>query len=136
MFKLRGQRPKHLGVHDGRLAPTVAKPNNVSSQADAADREHRVAPLAFKGDPNAAFARLRHVVAAQPRVTIVTQETGYLYAEFESGFFGFVDDVELLLDRAAGVIHVRSASRLGYSDLGANRKRVEQLRAAFAAAGG
>ena len=131
MFKLRGKRPSNLGVTGGKLAPCVSKPNNVSSQADPSDQMHHIAPLKFSGDGDAAFQRLAKVVSAQKGATIVDQHGNYLHAEFETPLMGFVDDVEFLLDAPGKQIHVRSASRLGYSDLGVNRKRVETIRAAF-----
>lgn len=125
MFKLRGKRPAHLGVHDGRLAPPPRKPNCVSSQA--AGGPAAIEPLRFSGDPAAAMQRLQTLVAAEAEIIEATQD--YLYAEYSTPLMGFVDDVEFLL--GDGVIHLRSASRLGYSDLGANRKRIERLRARF-----
>lgn len=122
-------KSKALGVRDGRLGALPSSPNAVSSQAQ--DPERRVEPLRFTGDPRAAMARLRRVVEDMPRTEIVRAEERYLHATFTSRLFRFVDDVELLLDPQARVIHVRSASRVGYSDLGANRRRVEALREAF-----
>ncbi len=97
----------------------------------APDTEHAIAPLSFRGPAPAAWAALLAVVAEWPRTHIVLQTTDYLHVEFTSLIFRFVDDVEFRLDAEAGVIQVRSASRIGYSDLGANRKRVEALRAAL-----
>ncbi len=114
----------------GRLAPCPNKPNCVSSQAE--DGEQRVEPLAFTGSPEDVIDRLRRIVVDMPRTRIVSADERYLHAEFRSRIFRFTDDVELLVDPEAGVVHVRSASRTGYSDLGANRKRVEALRSAFA----
>jgi uncharacterized protein (DUF1499 family) len=131
MFKLKGKRPDNLGVKDGKLAPSVNKPNNVSSQADASDSVHYIAPLKFTRDAKMAMQRLAKVLQAQPRVEIVKQDDRYLYAEFSSKLMGYVDDVEFYLAPEQKVIHVRSASRLGYSDLGMNRKRIEALRAEF-----
>ena len=131
MFKLRGKRPDNLGATHGRLAPCVSKPNNVSSQADPGDKLHYVGPLRFSGEASSAFQRLAKLVAAQRGATVVAQDGAYLYAEFETPLMGFVDDVEFLLDGPGQQVHVRSASRLGYSDLGVNRKRVEAIRAAF-----
>lgn len=125
--------PDGLGHRDGRLAPLPSSPNAVSSQAEDASR--RVEPLAFAGDPEAAMARLRRVVEAMPRTRVVRAEPGYLHVEFTSRIFRFVDDVEFLLDAPASVIQVRSASRVGYSDLGANRARVDAVREAFLADG-
>jgi uncharacterized protein (DUF1499 family) len=130
-----GSRPDNLGVENGRLAPCKPTPNCVSSFADAGtDPGHFVEQLRFKGDPDAAFAKLGDVVRGRERVTIVRDEPRYLYAEFRSKLMGYVDDVEFLLDPTAKVIHVRSASRLGRSDFGVNRGRVESLRSGFAAA--
>ena len=122
MFSWR--RPGNLGVTDGRLAPPKRTPNCVSSQADPADAEHYIAPLAFRGD----FGKVEQAVAAMPGATIVKRDGNYLYAEYRTPLMRFVDDVELLHDAAAGIVHVRSASRLGRRDFGVNRKRVEELR--------
>ncbi len=121
---LSWKRPDNLGVNHGRLAPCRRTPNCVSSQADPADREHYIAPMPFKGSA----LELRKAVASMPRSTVVKEEANYLYAEFRSRLLGYVDDVELFYDDQAGLIHVRSASRLGRRDFGVNRKRVEALR--------
>ncbi len=126
-----GSPPASLGMRDGRLAPCPAKPNCVSSAAT--DEAHRVAALSFDGDPAAALQRLADVVAAQPGATLVTRRDGYLHAEFATTLMGFVDDFEAHIDPAARVIELRSASRIGYSDLGVNRKRIEVIRALFEA---
>jgi uncharacterized protein (DUF1499 family) len=127
MLGFPGRRPTNLGVRDGKLAPCPASPNCVSSQAT--DAGHAVEPLRFTGDAGAAMLRLKAVVQSMPRTQIVQSTADYLYAEFTSRLLGFVDDVEFHCD--GKVIHVRSASRLGYSDLGVNRSRVEEIRAAF-----
>jgi uncharacterized protein (DUF1499 family) len=127
---LAGQRPTDLGVRDGRLKPPPRTPNAVSSQAG--DEAHRVEPLRFEGDPALAFAPLRDLVAGWPGAAIVVESPDYLHAEFSTRWLRFVDDLELYLDASAKLIHVRSASRLGYSDLGANRRRVEAIRERFA----
>ncbi|MBD0335627.1 MAG: DUF1499 domain-containing protein [Cyanobacteria bacterium Co-bin13] len=128
-----GQRPTNLGVKDGKLAPCPGSPNCVVSQG-AQDGEHAIAPIAFTTDPATALATLKSVVTAQPRTEIIEASDNYLCAEFASQLMGFVDDVEFYLDPAESVIHVRSASRLGQSDLGVNRKRIETIRAEFTAA--
>ena len=124
-----GKRPDYLGVKDGRLARPKSTPNCVSSQADAADAEHYVAPIRFKGSAPEAIAAARKAVEGMARATVVRQEANYLYAEFKSKLMGFVDDVEFTYDEKAGVLHLRSASRLGRRDFGVNRARVEELRA-------
>ncbi|MDD2853347.1 MAG: DUF1499 domain-containing protein [Desulfuromonadaceae bacterium] len=122
-----GKRPAHLGVRNGKLAVCPSSPNCVSSEA--LEEMHQIAPLAFSGDPDAAFARLKQVLVRRTDSTIIEDRSDYLRVELRTTFF--VDDGEFLLDRAGGVIHVRSASRLGYSDLGKNRRRMEEIRRDF-----
>jgi uncharacterized protein (DUF1499 family) len=123
-----GERPNNLGAKDGSLAACPASPNCVSSQAG--DERHRIAPLPFSGDPAAAFARLKRVLGRRGDTMILEESPGYLRVELRTRLF--VDDGEFLLDRPHSVIHVRSASRLGYSDLGKNRSRMEEIRTEFA----
>ena len=125
-----GRRPDNLGVKNGRLAPCPDTPNCVSSQAD--DEAHRMEPIPFDGDAGAAIDRLKAVLAAQPQIAIVEAQGDYLHAECASLLFRFVDDLEFVVDRDAKVIHFRSASRVGRSDMGVNRRRMEEIRKAFA----
>lgn len=125
---LSWKRPPYLGVTDGRLARCKSSPNCVSSQAEPGDAEHYVAPIAFKGATLEAMAALRTAVDGMERCTVIRHEANYLYAEFRSKLLGYVDDVEFVHDAKAGVIHVRSASRLGRRDFGVNRARVETVR--------
>jgi len=124
-----GKRPDNLGVKDGRLASCGRRLNCVSSQADPADAQRYVAPIPFKGGAPEAMAAARRAVESMARARVARAEGNYLHAEFRSQSMGFVDDVELTFDPAAGVLHVRSASRLGRRDFGVNRERVEALRA-------
>ena len=128
-----GTRPDNLGVHDARLAPPKRTPNNVNSQVDKnADTEHYIEPLRYTADARQAWAALRRVIDGMQRVKVIASDANYLYAEFTSKLMGFVDDTEFYLDERAGVIHVRSASRLGSSDFGVNRERIESIRAKLA----
>ena len=115
------------GVVVGRLAPCPETPNCVSSQTE--DATQLVEPFKLTGDPAAALGKLKAALARLGGTTVVKEETNYLHAVASTPFFRFRDDLELLIDPTNGVIHVRSASRIGRSDLGANRKRVERLRA-------
>lgn len=128
-----GRRPNDLGVRNGLLKPVPGSPNAVSSQATGG--YHRIEPLRYNGEAEPAMAALKSVVESTPRTSIVEERADYLYAEFTSGLIGFVDDVEFYFPPDEPLIHVRSASRLGYSDLGVNRKRIEDIRAKFTAAG-
>ena len=116
------------GVVAGRLADCPASPNCVCSQQDG---ETGIAPLRFKGDPAKAWAILLKVASSQPRLELVTQTETYAHFKAHTLIMRYVDDLEFLLDANKAVVNVRSASRLGYSDLGANRARVERLRAAL-----
>lgn len=127
-----GERPKNLGAREGILVPCPGSPNCVSSQAE--NERHRIAPLVFSDDPGLAFSRLKRVLASRSDTTIVDDLPDYLRVELRTLLF--VDDGEFLLDRTNKVIHVRSASRLGYSDLGKNRSRLEAIRGQFLALAG
>ncbi|HUQ74253.1 MAG TPA: DUF1499 domain-containing protein, partial [Burkholderiales bacterium] len=118
------KRPTNLGVKDGRLAPCKRSPNCVSSQADPGDGEHYIAPIPFRGS----VEQLRKAVQSMERATVVASQGNYLYAEYRTKLLRYVDDLELFYDSAAGLVHVRSASRLGRRDFGVNRRRVEALR--------
>lgn len=127
-----GQRPTNLGVKEGQLSPCPGSPNCVVSQGNE-DAEHAIDPIQYSGDRAAAMARLAELVKAMPRTAIIQQTDDYLYAEFTSKLMGYVDDVEFYLDPTEPKIQVRSASRLGQSDLGVNRQRVEAIRQEFSA---
>jgi uncharacterized protein (DUF1499 family) len=111
------------------LAPCPLTPNCVSSQAS--DTGHFIAPISYTGPADQAMQRMQQVLAQLERSTLVGHTATYLHFEVRSMLFRFVDDIECLLDPAAGVIHIRSASRVGLSDLGVNRRRVEHIREAF-----
>ena len=131
-----GRRPSNLGVHEGKLAPPKRSPNSVSSQAPKDDAGHSIEALKFRGNGAEALAALRKVIDAMERTHVVQHDGAYLYTEFRSKVMGFVDDVEFLVSEPEGVIHVRSAARLGRRDFGVNRARVEAIRRRFEAAQG
>ena len=116
-----------LGLVDGRLRPVSAKPNAVCSEAGTPE-DARVEPLRFQGSGEAALRALGTLVESGERAEVVTSQAGYLHVVFRTALFGFHDDFEARLDPEASVLHVRSASRVGHSDLGANRRRIETLR--------
>lgn len=123
-------RPSTLGLREGRLAPCPASPNCVAS--DAADATHAIAPFAPTISAGDAWRIAHNAVASLSRTTIINDTGSYLHAECTSPILGFVDDLELALDGSGNIIAVRSASRVGYSDLGVNRTRVETLRRTLA----
>jgi uncharacterized protein (DUF1499 family) len=133
MVGCSGTRPSTLGVNEGRLAPCPSSPNCVSTQST--DAKQGIDPIAYTTSVEEARDRLEKIVRAMPRTKVVRQEEDYMHLECSSRLFRFVDDVEFWFDDANKVIHCRSASRKGYSDLGVNRKRVEQIREQFSATG-
>jgi len=130
-FSCSGTRPSNIGVKEGVLAPCPSSPNCVSSQAPVSDKVHYIAPIKYSGTLADAKKRLVKVIESMKRARIVTARDDYIYAEYTSALFRFVDDVEFYFDDAKKLIQVRSASRLGYGDLGVNRKRVEEIRRLF-----
>lgn len=136
---LSGQRPADLGVKDGRLKPPSVTRNSVSSQAalvqDHPQRAYAsIDPLPFKaGGAAASMKALAAVLSTLPGVTIIEQRPDYLYAQAQTRWLKFVDDVEFWANPVRGVIELRSASRLGREDFGVNRQRMEVIRAAYLA---
>lgn len=127
-YAARNAPPPALGVHGGRLTTPPETPNGVGSQAPAGSRQ--VAPFHLDDRPLEAGRKLlAEAVGSLSRVSPVESRADYLRFECRSALFGFVDDLELFLDEAGGTIHVRSAARAGYWDLGVNRRRVEAIRA-------
>jgi uncharacterized protein (DUF1499 family) len=113
----------------GRLKPCPSSPNCVSTQAAASGKQ--MAPLPYRGGRMRSRQLILSIVGAMPRTTIVSQTDDYIHVEYRSRLFGFVDDVEFLFDDEGAVIHFRSASRSGYSDMGVNRKRMEGISEAY-----
>lgn len=138
MGAFTGQRPDNLGLREGKLKPPSKTPNSVTSQAalwpDHPQQERAaIAPLGLQGDGASTIARIAAVVEAMRGAHIVERKPDYLHAEFTTKHMRFVDDVEFWFDPSDGVIHVRSASRVGRGDRGVNRARIERIRMRLAA---
>lgn len=121
------QKPD-LGARRGQLAGCPESPNCVSSQATPADTIHYVAPFAAPESATETLKQLVKIAESMPRAKLIESQEGYARFEFRSFLFRYVDDLELVSSEADQCVHVRSASRVGYSDLGVNRKRVEAIR--------
>lgn len=117
-----GEPPQNLGPHQGELNGCPDSPNCVSSFE--ARTSLFIEPL------RATLAAVDSELARRPEAVVIRRSDNYLHAEFTSRIMGFVDDVEFLFDPQTGLTHVRSASRLGYSDMGVNRRRIESIRSA------
>jgi uncharacterized protein (DUF1499 family) len=124
---LAGARPDNLGIDAaGQLAACPSTPNCINSQSQ--DPEHYIEPFGFESNSESVWQTLEEIVADFDGAEIIADTGTYLYAEFTTKLMGFVDDVEFVLDETDQKIDLRSASRLGESDLGTNRKRLEILR--------
>ena len=126
LLSCSGQRPTNIGITDSKLSACPASPNCVSS--DASDEAHNILPFQFVKVTTGTWQVIRQAVLELPRTEIITETTNYIHAECSSAVFGFVDDLELHLRASDNSIAIRSASRLGHSDFGVNRKRIETLR--------
>jgi uncharacterized protein (DUF1499 family) len=112
------------------LPPCPSSPNCVSTQAT--DEGHAIEPIRYQKPRVEAKEAMKAAIATLPRVKLVEEDGSYMHYEFTSLLLRFVDDVEFLFDDATKTVHFRSASRTGYSDLGVNRQRMEQVRALVA----
>ena len=130
LLSLTAERPTNLGVRAGRLAACPSSPNCVSTQAE--DRDHWITPISVTSTVQPPIEVLAEIVRSFPRTTIVEQSNHYLRAEFRSRLFRFCDDVEFFFEDESDRIHFRSASRVGHSDMGVNRDRMEKIRRRFA----
>jgi uncharacterized protein (DUF1499 family) len=118
-----------VGIRESRLTPCPDRPNCLSSQGS--DSAYTVEPLNYDSEAEKIIADLKVVVGSMKGATIVSESAAYLHVEFQSDVFRFIDDVEFMVDDMAKVVHVRSASRVGYYDFGINRKRLEKIRQAW-----
>ncbi len=113
------------------IKPCPNKPNCVSSIDE--NSSHYIEPLSFSGDLDSAKISLLRAINALPRTKIIRENDNYLHVTFTSALFRFVDDVEFYFDEDRKIIHLRSASRAGYYDFGANRRRIEAIRTKYSA---
>ena len=124
-----GSAPDDLGIKEEHLSPCPVTPNCVVSEE--ADATHAIAPISYTGDRQQVREALEDVLGVVPRTKIVEATDRYIRAESSSRLLGFVDDVEFYFPEDQNIIHIRSASRLGESDLGVNKRRLEQIRLAL-----
>ncbi|KPA14018.1 protein containing DUF1499 [Candidatus Magnetomorum sp. HK-1] len=126
IFSCSGTMPDNLGVKEGKFASCPNKSNCVSSQEKK--QKYYIDPLSWKGSSEKSLSAIKMIIKNMPRTKIIKEDNHYLHVEFKSALMGFVDDVEFFADEKNQVVHVRSASRLGYSDFGVNRKRIDFIR--------
>ena len=126
--------PPQAASADNVLAPCPDTPNCVSTEATRDSQ--RVPTVAFSDTPAAALVRARSALLAEPRSTITVERSGYVRGECRSLVFRFVDDVDIVVDPIGYLFRFRSASRVGRSDLGVNRHRIERIAARLRATTG
>lgn len=129
MFIKNNNIPRNIGVNKGSLAPMPNKPNAVSSQTDI--MEKRVEPLKFRGDLDNSKKLIIESINEFKNMKIIKNEKNYLYVVFATEKMKYKDDVEFYFDEYKKIIHFRSASRVGYSDMGVNKKRYEEIKKAY-----
>jgi len=120
---------KPIGIVDGKLHPCPKSPNCVSTQA--IDENQKIEPIKYSGSLEDAKGKILSIINSLKRSKIITNEENYIHIEFRTATFRFVDDVEFLFDDKEKVIHFRSRARMGYSDMGVNRKRMEEITKLF-----
>ena len=121
--------PNNLGLKNQMLSPCPGTPNCVSSQEKIS--QHYIQPIIVEDSMKLAKERLHRVINSMRGTRILTEDVLYWHVEFTSLLLRFIDDVEFYFEGSQSLIHVRSASRKGYWDLGANRRRVETIRSRF-----
>ncbi|MFW9877420.1 MAG: DUF1499 domain-containing protein [Candidatus Thorarchaeota archaeon] len=120
---------KPIGITDGKFHPCPKSPNCVSTQST--DAKHKMDPLSYTTSLEEVKAKILKIINSLKRSRIITETNNYIHVEFRTLVFRFVDDVEFYFDDSEKIIHFRSAARLGYSDLGVNRKRMENITKLF-----
>jgi uncharacterized protein (DUF1499 family) len=125
------KKDKKVGLIDGKLRDPPSSPNCVTTQCSKDDKTHYIKPILYKGDIEEAQEKIKNIITSLKRTKVINEKGNYMHVEFKTFLFRFVDDVEFLFDDKEKLIHFRSASRVGTSDLGVNRKRMENIRALF-----
>lgn len=124
-----GTRPADIGINNNQLTPCPESPNCVSSFEDKKDETHYIKAYSINNvDQASTWSSLQTIIKNNESAEIINADDAYIYAEFTSGMMRFVDDTEFMLDTENKLIHLRSASRLGYKDFDVNRERLEAIR--------
>jgi uncharacterized protein (DUF1499 family) len=125
MFVNNNMAPKNLGVTNGQLAPMPKSPNAASSQSN--EEYYKVEPLKMKADLETTKEALLKAVDAYGNGEVKINEDNYIYVVFTTSTMKYKDDLEFYINIEDGLVHYRSASRVGYSDMGLNRERYNAI---------
>jgi uncharacterized protein (DUF1499 family) len=126
----KSQQGKAAGLVDGKLQACPNTPNCVCSETKISD-EHSIDPLMTNGISSSEALNKVNSIITKMGGAVTAQDGDYLAATFTSSLFKYVDDLEVRFDDETKTLHFRSASRVGKSDFGANRKRVDSIKAQF-----
>lgn len=124
-----GSAPVAGGISNGDVLPCPDTPNCVSTAET--DTKQTISPLTYRGSREQAIVKLKKIINDLPNTKLRQEKDGYLWWECKSKIFGFIDDLEIYLPAKQQLIQIRSASRMGYSDFGVNRERVEKIKQRF-----
>ena len=129
MFVKNNLSPNYLGVNGGMLAKMPKTPNAVSSQTEEKDK--KVEALEFKGNLVDSKKQVIKAIESYGNAKIIKNETNYIYVVVTTGIMKYHDDVEFYFDESKKLIQIRSASRIGYSDMGLNRERYNKIKEVY-----
>lgn len=118
-----------LGVTNGHLKPVDDKPNSVSSQTDI--KRNYMEPISYSGSNAQSQSKIKKSILNMKQIELVEEKVNYLHYVETSKVFKFKDDIEFYFDDSKQVIHFRSKSRVGYSDFGVNKKRMQKITDAY-----
>lgn len=124
-------KPKGIGLNNGKFYDCPDSPNCINTMASANDKIHYSEPISYQGSLQEAKLKILNIINSTPRTKILDESENYIHAIYISKMMKFVDDVQFYFDDNTKLIHIRSASRVGYSDLGVNRKRVDMIKKEF-----
>lgn len=129
MVVSNNRTPKNLGVHDGKLAEVPTSPNGISTQTSIVDK--KIEPLLYKGTLEESKKNIENIIEGFEGAKIITNEKNYIHVVFSTKLMKYKDDAEFYFNKNKKIIEFRSASRIGKSDLGMNRKRYEEIKGLY-----
>ncbi len=124
----QSERPQKLGIHGAQLYPCSEKPHCRSSYSAQKDEKHYIKPLRMIESKELAYKKIQGILSKYKSAKIIKMDPSYIHAEFTSSIFKFIDDIEFHFVWEKKMIHIKSSSRIGYWDLGSNKKRIEEIK--------
>lgn len=122
-------KKRTVGIINGKLHPCPKSPKCISSQSS--DKKNKLEPINYDTPLEEAKSKIQTITKSFKRSKLITETENYLYFEFRTAFWKFVDDVEFLFNDAEKTIHFRSSARFGYYDWRVNRSRMKKIKQIF-----